>query len=77
MSRVIGYVYCYAFHVASLLSLLSILAVLGGIATLKCAKLGNRCDVPYGKLAAARQPMWAVAERCGSPIGRVSLVIRS
>jgi len=77
VSRVIGFVYYYTFHVTSLLSLLTILAFLGGIATLKCANSGNRCDVPFGKLASGRQPLSTAAERCGASISRVSFVIQS
>jgi len=77
VSRVIGFVYSYAFYVTSFLSLLSILALLGGLAALRCATMGNRCDMPFGKVAAGRPAMSTAAERCGTSIGRVSFVVQS
>ena len=77
MIRVIGFVYAYTFYVTSFLSLLSIIVLLGGIAALKCATMGDRCDVPFGRLAAGRPNVSTAAERCGSSITRVSLVIQS
>ena len=77
MTRVIGFVYSYTFYVTSFLSLLSVIVLLGGIATLKCATAGDRCDVPFGRLAAGQKPVSVAAERCGASITRVNLVIQS
>ena len=78
MSRVIGFVYAYSFYVTSFLSLLSMVVLFGGIAALKCAAAERHCTVPFGKLAAARQPVLMAGMRggpCGTRVTRASLIV--
>ena len=82
MSRVIGFVYAYSFYVTSFLSLLSLVMLFGGIAALKCAAAERHCTVPFGKLAAARQPILMMlvsdsgmrAGPCGTRVTKASLI---
>jgi hypothetical protein len=81
VSRVIGFVYCSTFYVASFLSALSIVMFFGGVAAVDYVGARSHCAVPFGMLAIGRSSpatlVSPIAERCGSSKTRVSLVIRS